>query len=222
MDAIYPVGPGSRWKDNELRYSLRSLAMHAPEVDRVIIVGRKPKFVGDVLHIPHQDDHGVVANQLLKMKAALVHVTDHRFVWMNDDFYLTGPQYWTFVHHIATPKWRDGVYGRAFQAARKYLSSVGIPVARDHELHIPVAYDTLTAGNLLSRIPTLDIAFRTVYFNIVTKASTPMHDVKVKSAKEVRPTWSSFSSSNAAVTTLDFQHMLERMYPDPSPWEVRG
>ena len=40
MDVVYILGKGSVWKDNEIRYSLRSIEKHLTGFDRVFIVGQ--------------------------------------------------------------------------------------------------------------------------------------------------------------------------------------
>ena len=44
MDILYVVGTGSKWDNNELRYSLRSIDKYGINIDRVFIVGTKPDF----------------------------------------------------------------------------------------------------------------------------------------------------------------------------------
>lgn len=47
MDVLYVLGNGSRWGDNELKYSLRSIARYASGVGDVFLAGtHKPPFVG--------------------------------------------------------------------------------------------------------------------------------------------------------------------------------
>jgi hypothetical protein len=45
MDILYYIGSGSRHNNDELRYSLRSLDAHCKDVDKVWIVGNKPRFL---------------------------------------------------------------------------------------------------------------------------------------------------------------------------------
>jgi hypothetical protein len=55
MDLVYVLGSGSRWGDNELRYSLRSVEKHLKGYNNVYLVGDKPDWVRNVTHIPKQD-----------------------------------------------------------------------------------------------------------------------------------------------------------------------
>ena len=54
ISVVYPLGTGSKWQNNELRYSLRSLSKISGIGD-VFIVGEKPDWVRNVIHIPCKD-----------------------------------------------------------------------------------------------------------------------------------------------------------------------
>lgn len=55
IDVVYALGTGSKWDDNELRYSLRSLEKYCINLGRVFIVGHKPDWCTNVIHIPYDD-----------------------------------------------------------------------------------------------------------------------------------------------------------------------
>jgi len=88
ISVIYPIGAGSKWQNNELRYSLRSLSKISGIGD-VFIVGEKPAWVQNVIHIPCKDipfrkEYSIYT----KIMAA---VEDRRvsncFLFMNDDHF---------------------------------------------------------------------------------------------------------------------------------------
>lgn len=88
----YPVGRGSRWDDQELRYSLRSLEKHTKDPE-VTIVGHAPAWLnlGKVQYIPLPEPKG---NRLFrvgaKLIAALPYLPDS-FIYQNDDYFLMEP-----------------------------------------------------------------------------------------------------------------------------------
>lgn len=45
MDILYVLGQGSKWSNNELRYSLRSIAKFGENVGKVFVVGYDPGFL---------------------------------------------------------------------------------------------------------------------------------------------------------------------------------
>lgn len=94
MDILYVVGRGSDWQNNELRYSLRSLAKFGKNVGRVFLVGYKPEFVSDkVIHIPCEDPTDRKHKNILhKVLFAAYHSNiDKHFLISSDDHYYTRP-----------------------------------------------------------------------------------------------------------------------------------
>lgn len=90
MDVVYIVGTGSRWQNNELRFSLRSVDRFLKNYDRVFIVGHKPEFVTNVEWIPCKDISeyaGVNIMYKLKLACKVRDISDS-FVFFNDDYYL--------------------------------------------------------------------------------------------------------------------------------------
>ena len=58
MDIVYIIGSGSKWQDNELRYSLRSIEKFGGNFGEVYIVGdRLPPFIdpSTVRYLPVKD-----------------------------------------------------------------------------------------------------------------------------------------------------------------------
>jgi len=57
IDVVYPLGSGSAWDNNELRYSLRSLENNLLDLGRVFVVGQRPPWLVEAVHIPMEDTH---------------------------------------------------------------------------------------------------------------------------------------------------------------------
>ena len=45
IDVFYVLGSGSKWQNNEIRYSLRTLEKYGHNVGQVYIVGQRPSFI---------------------------------------------------------------------------------------------------------------------------------------------------------------------------------
>ena len=54
IDVVYKLGVGSKWNDRELRYSLRSLS-YFKDLGKVYLIGHKPNWVQNIIHIPLED-----------------------------------------------------------------------------------------------------------------------------------------------------------------------
>ena len=97
MDILYVVGKGfSDWRNNELRYSLRSIAKYGKNIDRVFIVGYIPYWVDEkqVTCLPFADPQP--GNKHYNIMACIEHavynsdIAEH-FLYSSDDHYYTQP-----------------------------------------------------------------------------------------------------------------------------------
>lgn len=92
MDILYVVGKGSDWNNNELRYSLRSIAKNGRNIGRVFLVGYKPDFVSDnVIHIPCDDPYDRKHKNILhKVIYAIEHsdIAPHFLISSDDHYYV--------------------------------------------------------------------------------------------------------------------------------------
>ena len=52
MTVVYVLGTGSKWKNYELLYSLRSIEKNLKGFTDVVIVGELPSWIQNVIHIP--------------------------------------------------------------------------------------------------------------------------------------------------------------------------
>ncbi len=92
MDIVIPVGTESRWADNELRFTLRSIEKNLTGYCKVYIVGWCPPWVQNVVHIKKDDRAGKKQFSIYsKTKAAFEHpeCSDSILFW-NDDHFLMG------------------------------------------------------------------------------------------------------------------------------------
>jgi hypothetical protein len=94
---VIPLGHGSRNNDLELRYCLRSVEQYLTGYGDVFIIGRKPSWLKNVIHIPFDEgfapqSHEKERNIYNKIMAACAddRVTDD-FLFMNDDHFLKSP-----------------------------------------------------------------------------------------------------------------------------------
>lgn len=101
MDALY-LFRHSVHQDVEIRYSLRSLAKHAPYIRKVWIFGDRPAFLSDdttrIEHVPHEyvarvgDFRTPVTNYFLMLYlSSLIPDLDHEYLRFSDDYFLLRP-----------------------------------------------------------------------------------------------------------------------------------
>jgi hypothetical protein len=99
MDFVFALGKGSKWDNNELRYTLRAIEKNANGYGKIVIVGEKPHWIKNVLHIPFPDifksgmNGNADGNMVLKVMAAVYHPNvSEDFIYINDDELFLVPQ----------------------------------------------------------------------------------------------------------------------------------
>ena len=102
MDVVYIIGTGSKWQDNELRYSLRSIAKFGANLGEVYIVGdRLPPFINPsaVRYLPVKDitSNRPALNVYYKLCRLFSRSQVKRFLLSSDDHFL--------IHPVDLEKW---------------------------------------------------------------------------------------------------------------------
>jgi len=121
VDVLYAVGTESRFRDFELRFSLRCLARHARNLGRVVVAGHVPDFVGgDAIAVPCGDEHGKkkALNIFQKLRNGMDAAgLDRPFLFSADDHFITAD-----ADLAAWPRYERGTAHDAF-------SDVAVPTA---------------------------------------------------------------------------------------------
>lgn len=229
MDVIYPVRPGE--DNDELRYSLRSLAAHFPH-RKVWIVGYKPAWVTGCEYIPGNtgEYHANVYNNI---RAAVEHPdVSERVVIFNDDFFVTAPitglqTYYRglLTAHIAMPRVQRnrGWWLESLQTTLLCLHAHGIADPLSYELHLPLVADRALMADTLAQFryvtPANPPQWRTLYCNLHGVDAELRSDVKAYGRDTVlhRP----FHSTEDRFFPT-FMQSLHELLPKPCRYEVPG
>lgn len=140
VDILYIVGKGfSDWHDNELRYSLRSIAENGRNVGRVFVCGYCPFWLNPdtVTLVPLRDED---TRKHINILRAIEHAIDtqdisERFLYSSDDHYYvqptdfeTYPAYWRGrdIYNENVPQ-RDW-YKFTCKSTHDVLAAFGLPV----------------------------------------------------------------------------------------------
>lgn len=96
IDIVYVVGKWfSEWRDNELRYSIRSIAKNGINVRKVVVVGHCPYWLNEdeVVCLPLKDaTHDKHTNILTAVEYAIEQCDlGERFLYSSDDHYYVQP-----------------------------------------------------------------------------------------------------------------------------------
>lgn len=229
---IYYVSEG---ESEELRYSLRSLAMYAPP-GRITIIGSAPSWVDleKVTLLPGNPYGNRFQNSLHNLRVAS-EFEPGDFWTFNDDFLLLEPWpepfplwYWRpIATHIETAMKdpRSAPRKAVFRRTLEYLRLRGIEDPHHFELHIPMKINGTEMLRILDEASdyiNLDNPpiWRTLYGNLSTLESEPAQREDVK--RHILPDGLSgmdFLSTDELTFSNILPH-LKVLLPEPSPWEL--
>lgn len=160
MDIVYTLGSGSNWKNNELRFSIRSIFQNLTGFKNIYIIGDFPGFTliheefkihnktNGLYHIAYPDEIGpknADGNIIRKLiRAAKLKDLSEYFIFMNDDNYIIKPMHVNDIYpfHKGNMNTIDpeiyafNYWGIRLGRTRYHLSQKGIvPLHFDH--HAP-------------------------------------------------------------------------------------
>lgn len=144
VDVLYILGTGSLFRNEELRYSLRCLERHGRKVDRVILCGEHPDFIGGDIEYIECHDKSVLGkhwNMLDKIAVGIMGAKlckpflfscDDHFITKNFDMTkwpqrLRDEKIYTEEEYERTHNRKPGRYQRAVAATGELLRANGLP-----------------------------------------------------------------------------------------------
>jgi hypothetical protein len=236
MDLLYVLGRGSTWKDNELRYSLRSVHRHVRGLDRVVVVGHRPPWLRGVHHVSHGDPYQCKERNIMEkiVVGCRFPGLSRRFLFANDDHFALAPC------DAEVPYWRGGPlwnlaqrldpanhYGQALRNTHTALQGNACSTW-NYDLHLPMVFDKVLFPLAMAcydwTVPH-GYVVKSLYANTVREQGMPAGDVKLVARHTMaelveklrgRLWWSTGPSGLG--TSL--KALLEALYPDPSPYEM--
>lgn len=219
MDVVYPLKKdASKWDDNEIKYSLRSL--RNIKFDKVFIIGYKPNFLNDeVIHIQKNDIYENKQTNVIEKIMTICkdeRVSDD-FILMNDDFYFLEPQE---VNILIRGKLENmgeftlkSKYGYSLREAVKWLKERNLET-NSYEVHYPMIYNKQKFLDLFSQIdykenPILHRSVYGNYYNVPYKED--VKDFKVFNLKDFAHRNEKFLSTNNEIPFLIRKFIKEKL-----------
>lgn len=235
VDLLYILGTGSRWDDNEMRYSLRGASRFFPHA-RVFVVGERPYWLRNVEHIAARDPYPhPLKNSIHKLSAALqAEPTLKRFALMNDDFFFLKAWPRLPLYHrgllsasIVSHPTKRGYYFDGLCWAQARLQRFGKIAPLNYGLHFPMVFDR---EQVIETFDTFGGAghgyhFRTMHGNLHNLGGEPMPEVggrcPLKLLKWSDPKGAGFISTDERVVG---DHRLRAFFAErfPEPCQYEG
>lgn len=237
-DVVYVVGRATGWNDNELRFSLRSLAKYVTGIGQVFIVGKIPAFVTNVVELRWPDNYGCKERNIMeKVAYACGHPRlSKRFLHVHDDHFALAPvdagqvpNYagWVDLGNLAKLVGRGNSWKESVQNTADALASRGL-TTWNFDIHTPIIFDKDQYPEIMDqydwRGTDRGFVVKSLYANTLGLEPTKISDIKLNDRYEMptlvdklkgRP-W--FSIGNGALSQR-FKNLLSELYPKPSPWE---
>ena len=194
VDLVYVIGNGSRWKDNELRFSLRSVAKNLFDVGKIFIVGHCPEYLKNIIHIPVIDIFNPAINADGNMTHKLLMVCDDKrlsenFLFMNDDFIINKPNFASAIKWLnkgdmalhPESYWKTQFYRHRLKRTFDELKSRNLPTIQ-YDYHAPMLMNKNQFREIMANFNYADdigFTFRSIYGNCLLLPAIPVTGQKI-------------------------------------------
>lgn len=234
MDVLYVLGTGSKFNNEELKFSLRSLERFGKNIGRIILIGEKPDFL-DYSKIEHHpfEESGVkeyrIASKILF--ACEEGIVSGNFLFCNDDFFFTQsfdannyPFYNKGSLLNGEPK---TAYQEHLKITRDFLVSKG-KSTKHFDVHTPIIYNSEKFMALRecweTSKKTIGMVVKSIYCNMYGFLGMPYNDIKLKSLQlpsdlNLLKTSNCFSIADEAWNKGVKNH-LQHLFPTKSKYEL--
>ena len=199
-DLVYVLGTGSGWRNNEIRYSLRSVQKNMKGVGNIWVIGEDTGFFTDkVRHIYHPDEltkhRNADGNMALKiLRACAEPELSENFLFMNDDFIINKPIVageipWLHKNDMATRDhkfWTSQFYRFRLRRTFDVLKERGLPTMQ-YDYHAPMLMNKNHFPRVMEQFDykeDIGYTFRSLYGNSMALPCEPIGQWKVTIYKE--------------------------------------
>lgn len=193
VDLVYVLGKESRWNNNEIRFSLRSVCKYLTNVGHIFIVGEFPDFIQNCIHIPCPDIFDPAVNADGNMTHKLLTVCNRPelsdvFLFMNDDFIINqrmAANKIAWMHkgdmaHQPPAYWTSQFYRFRLKRTFDELQARNMPTLQ-YDYHAPMLMDK---NSFISTMKEFDYSkdigytFRSIYGNSLRLPAIPVQGEK--------------------------------------------
>jgi len=194
IDLVYVLGKGSCWKNNEIRYSLRSVQKNLKGAGTVWVIGENPGFFSkNVRHIYHPDEitkfKNADGNMALKiLRACQEPELSDDFLFMNDDFIINNPIVasdipWLHKGDMKTRPdkfWKSQFYRFRLRRTFDVLKERGLPTMQ-YDYHAPMLMNKHEFPRVMEKFDfreDIGYTFRSLYGNCLALPCEPVGEWK--------------------------------------------
>lgn len=233
-DVVIPLNDRSTQRNLELRYCLRSIQKHLTGIGNIFLIGHKPDWVRNVIHIPAEDDPRNRFRDRNIMNKMIIGCEDKRvskdFQMVHDDhFLLSDYEAGTFPYYHCGPMVPgEGQYAQTKQNTLSLFCGTN-DVINNYDTHCPILFNK---ERFMRSVPMADwskwygYCMKTLYCIMNGIEGEYMDDIKIRlplTAEEIKQqlqgrNW--FSIGDRCFAPGGMADVLQELYPEPSKYEA--
>lgn len=235
IDVVIPLGKGSTSANNELRFCLRSIEQFLEGYRNIYIIGQKPKFLKNVIHIEHDEYHPKSNNIFDKIKRACEcgEISDN-FILFNDDYFLVekvdAPTYFNYYSDdalkeaLSRPK--ADPYRRLVDDTIKLLgkdmayADIHCPIRINKEIFLSQPYNRKTEHGLLVKSTYLHWLNKNKLVSYTNRQDPILRKPHTRQKIEDMLVTTDMISIHDEAINNDFIEWIEAMFPYHSRYEI--
>lgn len=224
LDVVIPYK--SEINQGELKFALRSIEKNLSGYDNIFIVGHKPKWIQNVIHIPAKDYPGRKAFSI--MQKTLLACNDERlsenFIFTNDDIYFLKPihvndiKYW---YEGTLEDWLKKTPSAKYKVQIKNTINTIMAQSAYMDIHAPIIYDKQFFKDLMWPFQS-EFLVKSLYYELVGGEIEPMTDLKLNGhipADRIRKLIRDRLFFSSSQFTNQVERVLTELYPNKSRYE---
>jgi hypothetical protein len=234
LDVVYILrNSGSRWMNNEIKYSIRSIEKNL-DFRNIWIVGKLPKFIDEKIvgNIMAEDPfNNKLLNAIHKISLACRNEdVSEDFILMNDDFFFLQKEEIKFYRRGTiksskrTHSTKGGYYYKAICKTLEFLQGMGINNPIDFEIHYPIIINKKKFLQSMEKVKNEGgILFRSVYGNLNKIETEYRKDVKIYTPGqfEKMKKLPMISTDERIATDIVFQKWINSKFKNESRFEKK-
>jgi len=240
VDVLYILGNGSKWDNNELRYSLRSLEKHGNGYNRVFVTGYTPDFLNsNVIYNYHSDNYAPNINHLMKVLWTFQNtdISDDILLNYDDNFFVKDIEVEEYPFYFKREELPDtfpisNIHTRSLLYTKKILKQLNKPT-KDFAVHCPIIYNRQKFYDFIDVFKEyikLDnretsISVRCAYLNNIGVVGEYLKDLKIIGITSINDIEEKIKDRNIFSIGENIQKgriidFLKMNYPNKSKWEI--